>query len=93
MHLGIRRFCCRGKATNKRIPSEDMRQEKYKGTFISMEGHTYEIEESALSFFEAFFLLTASAIKSGRHYQLYSIQCENDLRIVSDIMECSKLLV
>ena len=80
-------------AANKRIPTKDMRQKKYNGTFISMEGHTYEIEESAFSFFEAFFLLTASAIKSGRHYQLYSIQCENDLRIVGDIMECSKLFV
>jgi hypothetical protein len=70
-----------------------MKQTKFIGVFKSFEGHIYELEVYCHGFLEAFFLLTADAIRSGKHYQLYTI--ENDSRnivYVSDIIKCCKLL-
>ena len=50
-----------------------MRTYKFQGTFRSAEGHIYTLSVICMSFFEAFFLLTADAIRSGKHYQLHSI--------------------
>ena len=71
-----------------------MRTYKFQGTFRSAEGHIYTLSVICMSFFEAFFLLTADAIRSGKHYQLHSISKEGDsnLVFVEDIMKCSKLL-
>jgi hypothetical protein len=66
---------------------------KYTGLFKSAEGHTYQLEANCNGFLKAFFLLTASAIESGRHYQLYSITHEDGtVKIVGDIVKCTSLL-
>jgi hypothetical protein len=71
-----------------------MRNYKYKGLFKSIEGHTYELEVFCNGFIQAFFLLTADAIRSGKHYQLHSITDEKDTKkIVGDIIMCGALLV
>ena len=70
-----------------------MKEYKYIGLFKSGDGHTYELEVYCNGFLNAFFLLTADAIRSGRHYQLHSITDENDnKRMVGDIVKCSELL-
>lgn len=70
-----------------------MKTYKYIGLFKSSEGHIYNLEVFCNGFIQAFFLLTAKAIESGRHYQLYSIVDEKGgKRIVADIMKCGELL-
>lgn len=70
-----------------------MRKYKYTGLFVSAEGHKYELEVSCNGFLQAFFLLTADAIRSGRHYQLRSITDEEGKKImIDDIIKCTKLL-
>lgn len=70
-----------------------MKHTKYIGLFKSAEGHQYELTTSCNGFMQAFFLLTADAIKSARHYQLFSITDENDnVRFVDDILKISPLL-
>ena len=70
-----------------------MKKYKYVGLFKSAEGHTYELEVLCNGFLNAFFLLTAKAIESGRHYQLHSITDEKDnKRMVGDILKCGELL-
>ena len=70
-----------------------MKKYKYIGLFKSTDGNTYELEVYCNGFLNAFFLLTADAIKSGRHYQLYSITDENDRsKMVGDILKCGELL-
>lgn len=69
-----------------------MKRYKYVGVFISSEGHRYELSVYTNGFLCAFFLLTAEAINSGRHYQLDSITDENGIMVkVDDIMNCRKL--
>jgi hypothetical protein len=70
-----------------------MRRYKYIGLFKSAEGHTYKLEVNCNGFLQAFFLLTADAIRSARHYQLNTITDENgNEKMVDDIMKCSALL-
>jgi hypothetical protein len=70
-----------------------MKQYKYTGLFKSAEGHIYQIEVRCNGFLQAFFLLTADAIRSGRHYQLHSIMDENmKEKMVDDIIKCGALL-
>lgn len=70
-----------------------MKQYKYIGLFKSLEGHTYQLEVNCNGFLQAFFLLTADAIRSARHYQLNSITDEKGNKImVDDIMKCKMLL-
>jgi hypothetical protein len=69
-----------------------MRNYKYTGFFKSAEGHTYYLDVTCNGFLQAFFLLTADAIRSGRHYQLYSIKDERGYESkVDDIMKCRSL--
>jgi len=69
-----------------------MRNYKYTGLFISQEGHSYKLEVRCHSFLQAFFLLTADAIRSGKHYQLNSIEDENGhIKYISDILKCGAL--
>ena len=70
-----------------------MKQYEYIGVFKSSDGHTYELSVYCNGFLQAFFLLTADAIRSARHYQLHSIKDENgNKRMVSDIIKCGELL-
>lgn len=69
-----------------------MKTNKYTGVFTSKEGHTYSLNVSAFSFFQAFFLLTADAIRNGSHYQLEKIFDYKNTVQVGDIMGISKLL-
>lgn len=70
-----------------------MKQYKYIGLFKSADGHCYQLEVSCNGFLQAFFLLTADAIRSSRHYQLYSIVDDmGRKKIVDDIIKCGALL-
>lgn len=70
-----------------------MRTYKYKGIFKSAEGHIYELEVKCNGFLQAFFLLTADAIRSARHYQLNSITDEKgSIKMVDNILKCVELL-
>jgi len=70
-----------------------MKLYKGKGFFKSADGHTYELEVSCSGFLQAFFLLTADAIRSARHYQLHSITDEEEnVKRVDDIIKCALLL-
>ena len=70
-----------------------MKHTKYTGYFISGDGHKYEIDVYCMGFLQAFFLLTADAIRLGRHYQLNNITDENgSVKMVDDILKCGELL-
>ena len=70
-----------------------MRNYKYIGIFKNSDGHTYEHSVNCNGFIQAFFLLTADAIRSARHYQLYSITNEkNNVVLVDDITKVGQLL-
>lgn len=70
-----------------------MKTIKYKGLFKADNGHTYEIEVNCFGALQAFFLLTADAIRSGRHYQLHNITDEKGtIWVVDDILKCGQLL-
>lgn len=70
-----------------------MKHTKYIGTFISHDNnHSYTLEVYCFSFIEAFFLLTAKAIESGRHYQLNKIVSEKgDIKYIADILKVAEL--
>lgn len=70
-----------------------MKNYKYLGIFKSDTGHTYQLEVICNGFIQAFFLLTADAIRSGRHYQLHSIIDEKDnVKKVDDIIKVSAIV-
>ena len=70
-----------------------MKTYKYIGVFKSAEGHTYQLKVNCHGFLQAFFLLTADAIRSGRHYQLKTITNEKgDEMTVEGIIKCDALL-
>lgn len=70
-----------------------MKTTEYTGVFQSAEGHQYGLTVACNGFLQALFLLTADAIRSGRHYQLQSITDEEGQgRLVGDIMSCGDLL-
>jgi hypothetical protein len=52
-----------------------MKKTKYIGVFNNGQ-HTYTLEVSCNGFNQAFILLTAKAIESGKHYQLETITDE-----------------
>ena len=72
-----------------------MKQSKFTGLFRDYaNGSNYEITVYCFSFLEAFFLLTAEAISSGRHYQLYSISKEGGSSVrVDDIKKVTNLFL
>lgn len=51
-----------------------MKTYKYTGTFKNSDGHIYTLTVECNGFIQAFFLLTADAIRTGKHYQLNTIQ-------------------
>lgn len=70
-----------------------MRNYKYTGTFKSDTGHTYQLQVRCNGFIQAFFLLTADAIRSGRHYQLHTIEDEKQqIKTIDDILKVGKLI-
>lgn len=70
-----------------------MKRYKYIGLFKGSDGHTYQIEVNCNGFLQAFFLLTADAIRSARHYQLKTITDEKgNVKMVDDIIKCGALL-
>lgn len=70
-----------------------MKNYKYMGLFKNAEGNIYQLEVNCNGFLQAFFLLTADAIRSGKHYQLYSIIDENfKEKKVDNIVKCSELI-
>jgi hypothetical protein len=70
-----------------------MKKTEYIGEFKSTLGHIYHLKVKCNGFLQAFFLLTADAIRSGRHYQLDTITDENyNVRKIDDILKCSELL-
>jgi hypothetical protein len=63
-----------------------MKTYKYIGFFKNEENDTHQLECNCSNFLEAFFLLTADAIRSGKHYQLSSIVDERgDVKKIADI--------
>jgi len=70
-----------------------MKTYKYIGLFRSSEGHEYTLEVNCNGYLEALILLTANAIKSGRHYQLATITNEKgSVRFVDDILKMGALI-
>lgn len=54
-----------------------MKTKTYTGVFKNDDGHAYKLKVECFGFIQAFFLLTADAIRSGRHYQLSEITDED----------------
>lgn len=70
-----------------------MKHTKYTGLFISDTMDKYSLDVYCNGFIQALFLLTADAIRSGKHYQLSSITNDkNTVRYVSNIMNTSCIL-
>lgn len=71
-----------------------MRTYKYTGTFIAEDnGHKYELTVNCNGFIQALILLSADAIRSGRHWQLSRIENENgNVRLVDDMTNIDDLL-
>lgn len=70
-----------------------MRTYNYIGLFRSAEGNEYTLKVNCVGYLQAFILLTADAIRSGRHYQLKTITHENgDVRYIDDIHEITALI-
>jgi hypothetical protein len=70
-----------------------MKTDTYIGIFKN-DGDFYELTAYCNSFLQAFFLLTAEAIKTGRHWQLDTI-IKHDTGTtvkVDNIQKCSDLL-
>lgn len=71
-----------------------MKTYKYIGKFISDNGHSYELSVNCNGFIQAIFLLTADAIRSGKHYQLDTITDENgNVRKIDDILKVGELII
>lgn len=70
-----------------------MKTTKYTGLFINSEGHEYTLEVDCLGQIQAFILLTAKAIKSGKHYQLNKITDEKgNTFLIDDITKVKELI-
>lgn len=70
-----------------------MRTHKYTGVFFSSEGNKHTITVNCNGTIQAFFLLTADAIRKGRVYQLSTITDEEgNVTKVDDILHVGKLL-
>jgi len=51
-----------------------MKTTKYTGAFKSDSGDTYTLSVNCTGFVQAYFLLTAEAIKNGKYFQLETIE-------------------
>lgn len=70
-----------------------MRNYRYIGFFRSADGHEYKLDVTCAGLIQAFFLLTADAIRSSRHYQLKTITDEKgNVVYIDDILKVSALI-
>ena len=70
-----------------------MKTYKYTGLFRNAEGHEYTLEVNFNGFLDAMILLTADALRSGRHYQLATITDEKgDVRYIENILKMGALI-
>ena len=70
-----------------------MKKYKYVGTFLSSDNNRYQLTCYCNGFLEAFILLTADAIKQGKHYQLENIADEHlNVCKVADIIKLNEIL-
>lgn len=70
-----------------------MKNYKYTGLFRSEDGNEYTIEVICNGYLKAMILLTADAIRSGRHYQLLTITDEKgNVRYIDDINKIGELI-
>ena len=71
-----------------------MKKYKFIGLFKSDNQNTYELEVYCNGYIQAFILLTAKAIESGNHYQLFTITNEDgDYRTISNINELIRSII
>tara|TARA_R110000772_G_scaffold268686_3_gene397526 strand:+ start:8464 stop:8679 length:216 start_codon:yes stop_codon:yes gene_type:complete len=71
-----------------------MKKLKYIGLFIADDFHQYTLECCCNGLIQAFILLTAKAINSGKHYQLHSIKNEKeDVFNVGDISKIGEIII
>lgn len=71
-----------------------MRTYKYIGLFRSDSGHEYTLEVNCNGYLQAMILLTADAIRSAKHYQLFTITDEKgDVRYIDDILKIGTLIL
>lgn len=71
-----------------------MKTEKYIGVFKNADGDEYSLDVNCTGFVQALFLLTADAIRSGKHYQLDRIIHENGTeRKVGSIVKVTNLFI
>ncbi len=71
-----------------------MKTYKYIGIFIAQDnGHKYELSVNCNGFIQAVILLTADAIRTGRHYQLSRVSNKNgDVRNIGDILKIGDII-
>lgn len=70
-----------------------MKYYDYVGLFRNDDGDEYELTVHTLGFTNAFILLTAKAIESGKHYQLANITDERGEWVaVGDIWQIGNIL-
>lgn len=70
-----------------------MKHTEYIGKFRANDGNEYSLTVQCNGFIQAFFLLTADAIRMGKHYQLASITDDKDnVRIIDDICKTNALI-
>ncbi|NQY54626.1 MAG: hypothetical protein HRT42_13760 [Campylobacteraceae bacterium] len=70
-----------------------MRTYKYIGLFTGADGNEHSITVNCNGTIQAFFLLTADAIRNAKHYQLNTITDEDSMVTkVDDILHVGKLL-
>lgn len=70
-----------------------MRNYTYIGIFKSDNGHEYKSNVNCNGYIQALILLTADAIRSAKHYQLYSIEDEDgNIRLIGDIQLIGDLI-
>lgn len=72
-----------------------MKPTKYIGVFKNIVGSpSFALETTCFGFFQAFILLTAKAIESGKTYQLDHIIDEDDnIKKIADTKEFYKLII
>ena len=71
-----------------------MKSTKFTGTFINSDNHQYTLTCTCFGFFEAFFILTAEAIRSGRHYQFSHIEDEKgERKFIDNVNRCRDMIL
>jgi len=71
-----------------------MKRHKYTGTFIAQDnGHKYELTVNCNGFIQAVILLTADAMRSGKHWQLSRVEGEDGtVKQIGDILKIGEII-